>query len=52
MAIKVSRQTVARCAEQKRLNFGQLSLQLSGFRVKARRLGHRFEEKVFMYQVF
>ena len=30
----------------------QLSLQFSGFRVKARHLGHLFEEKVFMYQVF
>ena len=29
----------------------KLSLQFSGFRVKARHLGHRFEEKVFMYQV-
>ena len=29
----------------------QLSLQFSDFRVKARHLGHRFEEKVFMYQV-
>ena len=28
----------------------QLSLQFSGFRVKARHLGHRFEEKAFMYQ--
>ena len=30
----------------------QLSLQFSGFRLKARHLGHPFDEKVFMYQVF
>ena len=29
-----------------------MSLQFSGFHVKARHLGHRFQKKVFMYQVF
>ena len=32
--------------------FAKIQAVISCFRVKAKRLGHRFEEKVFMYEVF